>query len=680
MKILFIALACLLMQTASAQHFPNIYRDVMALRETMVDSTFKIDDASREIYSPILRRYFDPSGKNPTQEIRALVQKKNNPFRIKNMLENSKSPKNDSIYLPAAPPPILKKLNLIPSETVVAAATGSGAPLITSAITSLVIKRAKQELTVVFFNKLKEELNQQAGLVMLFPKTAALMGQIEPYLYAGFLNTLRAAFAEDINGLVSAVPAYLRLSGMSDENQKDTLRQGQWLSVPVLDALGSLFTGSSLADAIQKLRPDRSDCRTKDWENVYNTLEFLCMLSEAVRDDSDLRNWISVEDFSKNVIENQVNTRLFYGLLYEKIRSFTFTKKDRTTLKLTAVITNEAERISALNNSIRILLQGYNQAASVLDSLQTMGLMAEVSYQKAIGLMTRISSTTKNTCTQITRLIGLADAGYTAKTDSLFKNVTTLTALIGNLYEKQFAAAVMNSTVLLDRYLPSTKQNITRQLVKYGSFAASLIEAKNENDISNALDAAILPTGSSSIKQYTGWSVSINSYIGANWYTEKYKSASVANKTIRFPTFGISLPIGVAFTKGLRNTSIGKVVGAVSLFASILDLGAVASYQLSTPDSITSKQLPDFTWKNLLAPGGFVVLGRLFNTPLSLGFGMQKGPALRSIRYGSGSTSIDLSDQLNWRSGIFLAVDIPFFNLFSKPFNDPERSITSKRL
>lgn len=680
MKILSIVLACFCMQTVAAQNFPNIYRDVLALRETMVDSTFKIDDASREIYSPILRRYFDPSGKNPTQEIRTLVQKKNNPFRIKNMLENSKSPKNDSIYQPAAPPPIPTDASPILPETVVAAAPLSGAPLITSAITSLVIKRAKQELTVVFFNKLKEELNRQAGLQILFPKTSALISQIETYLYASFLNTLRAAFAEDINGLVSTVPTYLRLSGMSDENQKDTLRQGQWLSVPVLDALGSLFTGSSLADAIQKLRPDRSDRRTKDWENVYNTLEFLCMLSEAVRDDSGLHNWISAEDFSKKIIEDPVSTRLFYGLLYEKIRSFTFTKKDGISLKLTAVITNEPERISTLNNCIRILLQGYNQAAVVLDSLQTTGLMAEASYRKAMGLMNKISTTTKNTCAQITRLISLADAGYTAKTDSLFKNVTTLTALAGNLYEKQYAAAIMNSTVLLNRYLPSKEQNITQQLIKYGSFAASLVEAKNENDISNAMDAAILPVGSSSIKQYTGWSVSVNSYIGANWYTEKYKSTSVTNKSIRFPTFGISLPIGVAFNKGLRNTFIGKVVGSVSLFASVIDLGAVASYQLGTPDSITSKQLPDFTWKNLLAPGGFVVLGRLLNTPLSLGFGIQKGPALRSIRYGSGSTSVDLSDQLNWRTGIFLAVDIPFFNLYSKPYNHPERRTGRKRL
>jgi len=674
MKILSIVLACLLMQTVSAQNFPNIYRDVMALKKTMNGGVFNTDSASQEIYLPILLKYFAPGENHTLNQTKELIQKSDNPFGLGNLLKNLKLnqlPPSD--WLTEKNKQMMKGEYALPAassatEEAVAAisAPGLNAPVIASAITSLVIKRAKQELTVSFFNKFRTEL-EKPGLKMLFPKTADLISNIETYLYASYLNTLRAAFAEDIAALVTSVPAYLRSETVSALILKDTSRYNLWLSIPILDGVSALVSGGSLADAIQKFRPDKITLQKGEWKNVYNTLELLCQLSEAVRDESGISNWISTEEFSKKIIADPINTKLFYGLLYEKIRSLSFTKKDGSELKLTEVITNAQEKIDAVNNTIKVLLQGYNQAATAVGTLQTIGKPVDgPSFQTTIGVINKISNTTKNSCTQINRLIGLTYKEYTAKTDILFNNVSTLTALLGNLYEKQYAAAIMNSAILINRYLP--KDTTTQHLLKYGSLAASIVESKNAEDISAALDAAILPTGSSSIKQHTSWSVSINSYIGANWYTEKYKSTALTNKAISFPTFGISLPVGVAFSKGLRNTQIGKVVGSVSLFASIIDLGAVASYQLSTPDSITSKQLPDFTWKNLLAPGGFIVLGRLFNTPLSLGIGAQKGPPLRSISYKAGSTTVDLSDQLSWRTGVFLAVDIPFFNLFSKPY------------
>lgn len=670
MKLLSIALACLLLQTASAQNFPNIYRDVLALQKTMNVTVFKTDSTSLEIYLPILRRYFVLGETRKLEEVKMLLEKSENPFGISEMIQETKSTK------PSTEEEALlkwkKMLSEIKSTPPEVSGAGSvpflSAPVIASAITNLVIKRAKQELTVSFFNKFKTEL-EKPGLNLLFPKTTELISNIETYLYASYLNTLRAAFAEDITALVTTVPGYLRSDSISSRILKDPSRYTLWLSIPVLDGLGSLFAGGSLAEAIQKLRPNQPVIinsvgkKFSQAKNMYNTLELLYMLSEAVRDETGVTNWISADTFYNNIMKDPVSTRLFYGLLYEKIRPLSFTLKDSTETKLTTVINIGQEKIDVMNNTIRILLQGYKQAADAMGTLQTIGKPVDENlYKTAMGVVTNISNTLTNSSRQINRLIALRYPAYEAKTDSIFRQVATLTALVGNLYEKQYAAAVMNSTLLINRYLP--KDTTTERLLKYGSLAASIVESKNAEDISAALDAAILPTGSSSIKQHTSWSVSINSYIGANLYRESYKNAAVKNEKTCFNTFGISLPVGVAFTKGLRN----KWMGSLSLFASILDLGAVASYQLSTPDSITSKQLPDFTWKNLLAPGGFIVLGRLFNTPLSVGIGAQKGPALRSISYKAGGTTLDLSDQLSWRTGVFLAVDIPFFNLYSRPY------------
>lgn len=676
MKLLSIVLACLCMQTASAQNFPNIYRDVMALQKTINGTVFKTDSASQEIYLPILLKYFAPGESRSLNQTKELIEKSGNPFGISDMLKNMKlvtippggllTEKNKQLMRGEEPLPAAPSAAASAAESVAGSTPGLNAPLLASAITSLVIKRAKEELTVAFFNKFRKDLNNDAaGLKVLFPKTTELINNIETYLYASFLNTLRAAFAEDIAALVTTVPAHLRSADISRRILNDPSRYKLWLSIPVLDALGSLFAGGSLADAVQKLQPKQPIIQKSEEKNIYNTLELLYTLSESVRDETELTNWISTTSFSDKIISDPVSTRLFYGLLYEKIRSISFTKADGTELKLTAVITNTQQKIDALNNTVKFFLQGFNQAAAELGTLQTMGKpFNDSSFQNTIAFINKISNAVKKNCIQINRLMELGDDMQEEKINALFNKVSKLTELAGNLYKKEYSAAVLHAAILINHYLPDTSRAARAQLIKYGSLAVSIVESKNAEDIGAALDAAILPTGSSSIKQHTGWSVSINSYIGVNLYKEKYKNIAVKNEKTSFGTFGISLPVGVAFTKGLRS----KWVGSLSLFTSILDLGAVASYQLSTPDSVTSKQLPDFTWKNLLAPGGFIVLGRLFNTPLSIGFGAQKGPTLRNISYTAGGTTVDLSDKLSWRTGVFLAVDIPFFNLYSRPY------------
>jgi hypothetical protein len=226
----------------------------------------------------------------------------------------------------------------------------------------------------------------------------------------------------------------------------------------------------------------------------------------------------------------------------------------------------------------------------------------------------------------------------------------------------------MSSFLLITEFVQQDDKYISQKVLKYVSFMAAIAESKTSDDIASALDAAILPVGSSSIKGTTAFSISLNSYIGASYYQEHYKA--VAGQTIKtmLPTFGVSLPVGFSFNLGLRN----NYVGALSVFASVIDLGAIASFKLSTPDSIQSKSLANFTWQNLLAPGAYLVLGRLFNSPLAIGFGIQKGPQLRDITCTqTGGTVVDLSASGTYRLGAFLVVDIPLFNLFSTPYRRP---------
>jgi hypothetical protein len=203
---------------------------------------------------------------------------------------------------------------------------------------------------------------------------------------------------------------------------------------------------------------------------------------------------------------------------------------------------------------------------------------------------------------------------------------------------------------------------IYQKILKYATLMASLTEAKSAADVTNALDAAILPVGSSSIKYYTAFSISLNSYIGGGLYHSNYQAFRSGAK-LDFNSIGAALPIGLDFSVSTR----WHYLGAVSIFTSMLDLGAVASYRLSNPSNSGTQTLPAFTFQNLLAPGAFIVLNRILNTPLAIGIGGQRAPQLSAI---TGSATEFTTDP-KWRFGAFISVDIPLFEVYSKALIRP---------
>lgn len=86
-----------------------------------------------------------------------------------------------------------------------------------NALASLMIDRAKQELTIAFFNRFRKfvEENPEAGI--LFPKTTDNLSNLLSYKYPEMLPALRVSFFEDISKIaytlddVLALPRYEQL-------------------------------------------------------------------------------------------------------------------------------------------------------------------------------------------------------------------------------------------------------------------------------------------------------------------------------------------------------------------------------------------------------------------------------------------------------------------------------------
>ena len=202
---------------------------------------------------------------------------------------------------------------------------------------------------------------------------------------------------------------------------------------------------------------------------------------------------------------------------------------------------------------------------------------------------------------------------------------------------------------------------IGSKFLRYGAFMAAVSEAESPDAVKAAIRAAALPAGSSVIKRETSWNISINSYIGAH-YGNEYLEPDLSADDWGWSTIaGLSAPLGLAVSKQMN---FPFKSGSISLFASLIDVGAIASFRL---EDDATEQLPAIKLENIVAPGIHLVYG-IPKTPLSIGYGWQRGPQLREVHIpdpAGGEPTNRLVSGYRW--AIFVAVDIPLFNIYTRP-------------
>jgi len=218
----------------------------------------------------------------------------------------------------------------------------------------------------------------------------------------------------------------------------------------------------------------------------------------------------------------------------------------------------------------------------------------------------------------------------------------------------------MNCVYLYNLKKPTDTESVSPEtssrLLKYGSFMAAMVQAKSSDEVQDAIEAVALPAGSSRIKRTVKFNVALNAYVGLHLGEEHI---DVPGSPGQWGTiFGVSAPIGIA-----ASMRIGKNGGSMSLFASLIDIGAVASYRF---ENETTTQLAPIKLENIFAPGLYAVYG-IPRTPISLGYGWQKGPQLREVAVSDPSNPGATVDQNvdGYRWSFFIAVDIPLINFYS---------------
>ena len=204
------------------------------------------------------------------------------------------------------------------------------------------------------------------------------------------------------------------------------------------------------------------------------------------------------------------------------------------------------------------------------------------------------------------------------------------------------------------------RKDFLRKLLRYGNFMTAVVAAKSSADVKKAIETIALPPGSSAIKKNTNFSIALQAYVGIS--TGRETASSLKGVGNFFNALNVYGPLGFSFNIGLkswRNPENKINAGSLTVFGSVIDVGAIVGYELKNPAAGTSDSVK-IRLENILAPGANLVYG-LPKVPLSIGTGLQWLPSL--ARYSNQGLSI--ANQSGFRFQIFLAVDIPALSLFT---------------
>lgn len=519
-------------------------------------------------------------------------------------------------------------------------------------LAKFLIKRSKEEMFVTFFSKLKDDKTFPEFKV-LFPNTKLLVDNFESWEYANILNTLREAFDKDLKSILADIPKLGELNTAScncnNEAKKriDTLTQflGTDEGRIFLSAcqVGNAFIANQkIADVIHTISgPRYLGGITSTSADVKNAIQLLDIVSYSLRNNEQDKQYVPLTDF--NAAIGDADTRnLYFGLLWQqfKNRNISIAGKSLTALLTPANVSNvQSFATNILSETDNITTAFKNLAEAKKKGETDLTNYWSAVFESAKGFLQASSN------------IGVIDPSFQfpAELRTTLSVSTQALEVAHDISLRNYSGAVIGVLNFLKNTGDSEgAKGLRAFIVKYGSFAANIVEAKNSDDMENAIESVALPVGSASIKKHSEWNIALNAYLGgfvgneflADKSSEQWAAIS-----------GIMAPVGVTFSHRLGKASL-------SAYLSIIDIGAFASYRLK--DEKTEK-LPEVQLKNIFAPGLGLVLG-IPGVPLSVGYIHQLGPALREIS----ADKLTVSEKMNHRWMFFLGVDIPLLNFYSK--------------
>lgn len=567
-------------------------------------------------------------------------------------------------------------------------------------LAKFLIARSKEELNVAFFRRFQDFVNNYPEAVVAFPQTSSFISRIASYQYAAMLPALRTAFISDLNELSGDllklrdmdISACSSLTNTRSECESRITKIKEFFHTEEGRAIaGALLVadrtmkGDNAAEVLDALAGDPS-CRKTD-ENFSSFVQLGNLISRSLRSKDDDRIWVT-KDQIKKLVSNEAALKIYFGLLYAMDTNLnngfriTFHNENGSE-SLSHMIDILASKSAIADANIALARQAIkdfgNAAADISDAYNKIKQSENADIQDRLLMYadyTRSLTGFFETGVQFYDQLQKIDVKLPPIKGHLNKFIGCVTAADNACYDiraKNYSSFVMDVSIIIDSLVQNHDSKFYSGFMKYGIFMASVAEAKNSDEVSAAIETAVLPVGSSSIKRETNCNISLNAYIGA---TGGYEYMPANKQKQWSPVVGVTAPVGVAFSWGnigngkrkdgiVRKHESGKCKGnevggkSFTIFVPLIDVGAVATYRLGDTSTQVATKIE---LKDIISPGLYFYYG-FGKCPVSFGIGGQLGPQLRDIKPGAVSDSYK---NYYFRFGANLVVDIPFFNFYTK--------------
>jgi hypothetical protein len=524
------------------------------------------------------------------------------------------------------------------------------------------IEAVNKEINEAFFIQMQKALSKVLELRVLFPKTLESLNKIEVTRYASSLNTMKAAFQEDIRGILSNIS---KLTEHVKYQKLINTYPALTLVFTTCDLISLFRTDAIPADIIYQVNnaPYITKCNANNFSSV---IKLAALLSNSLRDikiNDENKERIGWLDRSRiNLLrDNKPIFNIFMGLFAQQAKGISFQFGTNDSFNLQRILFRPEIKVKVLEG--QFIVYNFSESVKKID----------VYFQTIQGLKKSSSSTSKFISQYLelaTEIINLAENCLNILpseiTATVRKEITLIkseyapvlkhgNSILGNIEIKEYGKALYEADTFLSKIFvlfgndsSSKFEDIRKTYLKYGIFIASVAEAKSSKDVKEAIKAIALPTGSSRIKKERHFSISLNAYVGV------YHSWNKQYDSIKLPKTetGITVPIGFAVNWG------HFLSGSLSAYGGIVDVGAIFTYKVNTDSTVKS----DIQFGQLLSPSIGFIYGlpviKKYNIPLSIGANYQWGPKLKSVDEKGNSILPLLARRFN----VFIAVDIPILN------------------
>lgn len=538
-------------------------------------------------------------------------------------------------------------------------------------IVDFTISRAKEQMVEIYLSKWYEKLEGNTFTKQMLPRTLSTLKAFnddESLNVAQYGDKWKAAFQEDLRNLPvlfqdeTFVGQVLDTIGIKARDKIETSA--------VVTGGSQLVYGLYLKKHLVNTINDMSvDYLTQDEQNpaAFKRLTVLCNIllkAGGTLINNDTYEAVSVDDISQL---DYVAWKTFLKLLFIRhYQGLQYASNNKIDELFPDLIKNEKidqfaqlyrQTINVVTTFQKAVNGHLNMPTTELNLEETRKLF-ELGFQLTDQVVSYLPYITKDAVPQnVTIILDKAKKYYIALSQ------------VGEGIASRRYGAVVDGTAGIISMLNENKKldTLIDNIQRYGSFMVNIISTKDDAEVKAALDE-LIPKNIYKLKNTHSFSVSLSSYPG--FFTgfekiSKFPETADGNPQLNMlkeSSFAFApaayLPIGFDLNFGNKNSKHSDKFNSTNIFFQILDLGAVLNYRITGSGS-SEEPNPNITFKQILSPG-IGLMWHFSNSPLVAGATTSYTPSLRKVNQAGNEYN---SNAL--RIGIFVAVDVTYFNLFN---------------